>query len=105
MKNIYGEFDDEAKVIEDYRKISMRSSEDFDSFLVKFNSLVSRLNLSDKQMQYDLHHKLNDKYRRRVGSMLLNSYGDLIIAYRRLKNTFSIEDKHDKNHPDRFIKT
>ena len=104
LKNIYGEFDDEAKVIEDYRKLTMKAGEDFDSFLAKFNSKACRLDHSDKQMQYDLHHKLNDKYRRRVGNMLLNSYNDLVIACRKLKNTFSIEEEHDKNHTDRPMK-
>ena len=102
LKTIYGEYDEEAKVIEDYRQLKMKSSENFDSFLAKFNSKALRLGHSDKQMKYDLHHKLNDKYRDRIGNMLLRNYSDLVDACRELRNVFAVEKIHEKAHGTDF---
>lgn len=49
-------------------------------------------------MKYDLYYKLNDKYRDRIGNILLRNYSDFIDAYRELRNVFAIKKIYEKNY-------
>lgn len=75
----------------------MTDSETFDQFFARFNSKAMRLQYTDAQLKLDLHHKLNDKYRKRIGNMSIADYTSFVRELRKLKTTFDIEAVHNRN--------
>ena len=93
LAGIYGEFDEAARVKDQYDTLEMKDTDTFDKFYAEFSHLAAYLGKPADEAYWDLFTKLNDKYQRKATNMTHTKLEELVDVCRSLKYRFRVQDR------------